>query len=35
MTFGDTILYAKDVAKTVAFYESAFGLIHGAAVAFR
>lgn len=26
MKFGYTILYVKDVAKTVAFYESAFGL---------
>src|SRR5262245_65900501 len=26
MRFGYTILYVKDVEKTVAFYESAFGL---------
>src|SRR3954464_2196514 len=26
MKFGYTILYVKDVEKTVAFYESAFGL---------
>jgi catechol 2,3-dioxygenase-like lactoylglutathione lyase family enzyme len=26
MTFGYTILYVTDVEKTVAFYESAFGL---------
>jgi len=26
MKFGYTILYVKDVGKTVAFYESAFGL---------
>jgi len=27
LTFGYTIIYVEDVAKTVAFYETAFGLV--------